>query len=179
MPLIGAAPVAPSSLTVPAAAPSVNLAPVVPVNQAISVPGTPANPTVSVPTVLSAQANPIAPAMPPAVNPVVPAVPSAIHTTTSLTPSPVVDGDFVSVQWVETKIDGTLRTWVPKTITFNFHAHTTQGPLPGKGEIGMGTLTGDTGRTKTVVMGAAPTYTPGWMRGVAVAVGVGFAGMVV
>jgi hypothetical protein len=42
----------------------------------------------------------------------------------------------------------------------------------------MGTLTGKTGQTRTIVMGAAPTQGAGWIKGVAAAVGVGVVGMV-
>lgn len=43
----------------------------------------------------------------------------------------------------------------------------------------MGTLTGEAGKTKTIVAGAAPTQAVGWMKGVAAAVGVGVVGVVV
>ena len=74
---------------------------------------------------------------------------------------------------------GTVQTWVPKTITFHFEPVMSQAPLPGKGEIGMGTLTGVPGKTKTIVVGAAPTHAAGWMRGVAAAVGVGIVGVMI
>jgi len=82
-----------------------------------------------------------------------------------------------TVEWRQTMIGGTYSTWYPKTISFRFGTEATA-PLPGKGEIGMGTLTGQVGQTKTVA-GAAPTQAAVWKRGVAVAVGVGLAGMVV
>lgn len=84
----------------------------------------------------------------------------------------------MSVQWVETWIGGTSQTWVPKTITFHFQAYMTQAPLPGKGEIGMGTLTGVPGQTKTVTAAAAPTQDPALLKGL-VALGMGVAGMLV
>jgi hypothetical protein len=80
---------------------------------------------------------------------------------------------------METWIGGTSQTWVPKTITFHFAAIETYVPPPGRGEIGMGTLTGKTGKTQTIIMGAAPSQTVQWRRGIAAAVGVGIAGMVV
>jgi len=87
-------------------------------------------------------------------------------------------GDYVTTQWVETWLDSTSRTWVPRTITLRYKP-AKLAPLPGSGEIGLGTLTGETGKTKTVVMGAAPSQGPGWKRGVVAAVGVGIVGMVV
>jgi hypothetical protein len=93
--------------------------------------------------------------------------------------SPGVTGDFVTTQWVETWIGGTSQTWVPKTITFHFQAMMTYVPPPGKGEIGMGTLTGKTGKTQTVILGAAPSQAAEWKKGVAAAIGVGIAGMAV
>jgi hypothetical protein len=85
----------------------------------------------------------------------------------------------VTVQWVETTLGGTYSTWWPHTISLDFDPAKNQAPLPGKGEIGMGTLTGRTGQTQTIVMGAAPTQGAGWVKGVAAAVGVGVVGMVV
>lgn len=43
----------------------------------------------------------------------------------------------------------------------------------------MGSITGKTGQTQTVDMGAAPTHAAAWAKGVAAAIGVGIAGMVV
>ncbi|KAL6709097.1 hypothetical protein ACN47E_001913 [Coniothyrium glycines] len=108
----------------------------------------------------------------------VPAAAPPMTTTSIVLPD---SQDFVSVQWVETKIGGTSRTWVPLTVTFHFEPFLDPAPLPGKGEIGMGTLTGKTGQTQTIVMGAgaAPTDTAVWLKGVAAAVGVGLAGLVV
>ncbi|KAF2111482.1 hypothetical protein BDV96DRAFT_650040 [Lophiotrema nucula] len=77
-------------------------------------------------------------------------------TTTSAPSIPLGEENSVTVQWIETWI-GTSRTWVPVTITVKFIAVPSQLPGPGKGVIGMGTLTGDTGVTKTVVVGAGPT----------------------
>lgn len=82
------------------------------------------------------------------------------------------------MQWVETWLDGTS-TWVPKTITIKYDTAQSRAPEPGKGVIGMGTLTGEVGKTKTVVMGAAQTVGGGWYMGVVVAAGVGFVGLVV
>ncbi|KAF1943768.1 hypothetical protein EJ02DRAFT_121513 [Clathrospora elynae] len=109
---------------------------------------------------------------------VIPVIPS-ITETSFLYASPGVNEPFVTVQWIETTIGGTYSTWVPNTIIFDFKPYRTQAPLPGKGEIGMGTLTGKTGQTQTVMVGAAPTQGPGWVKGVAAVVGVGIAGMVV
>ena len=81
-----------------------------------------------------------------------------------------VNDDYVSVYWVESWGEGGSSTWVPKTVTYHFNAYRTQAPLPGKGEIGMGTLTAE---------GAAPTQAAVWVKGVAAAVGVGLAGMIV
>ncbi|KAF2826001.1 hypothetical protein CC86DRAFT_248340, partial [Ophiobolus disseminans] len=86
--------------------------------------------------------------------------------------------DFVTTQWVETWIDSTSRTWVPKTITLRFKPMSVAAP-PGSGEIGMGTLTGETGKTKTIYVGAAPSQAPGWVHGFAAVVGVGVVGMAV
>jgi hypothetical protein len=88
------------------------------------------------------------------------------------------DADFTTTQWIQTFIGGTYSTWVPKTIRIQYHTLSAGGP-PVMGEIGMGTLTGKTGRTQTVAMGAAPTQGPGWGLGVAAAVGAGMVGMVV
>ena len=85
------------------------------------------------------------------------------------------DLDVVTTQWIETWIGGTSRTWVPRTITLHFKPHITQAPLPGQGEIGMGTLSGKTGNTQTVVVlaGGAPGRAVGWMGGV-VGLGLGW-----
>jgi hypothetical protein len=42
----------------------------------------------------------------------------------------------------------------------------------------MGSITGITGQTQAVEMGAAPVQTAAWMKGLAAAAGVGIAGMV-
>jgi hypothetical protein len=73
----------------------------------------------------------------------------------------------------------TSRTWVPKTITINFDISPSKAPEPGKGIIGMGTLTGETGKTKTIVLGAAPTAGVGKWRVGMVAAGVAVMGAVV
>jgi hypothetical protein len=72
----------------------------------------------------------------------------------------------------------TSRTWVPVTVTLRYKP-VSPAPPPLSGAIGMGTLTGETGRTRTVVMGAAPSQAAGRVRGIVAAVGVGIVGMVV
>jgi hypothetical protein len=52
-------------------------------------------------------------------------------------------------------------------------------PRPGKGEVGMGTLTGELGVTQTIVMGAAASQAPRWVEGVAAVVGIGVVGALV
>ncbi|KAF2004195.1 hypothetical protein P154DRAFT_50751 [Amniculicola lignicola CBS 123094] len=86
-----------------------------------------------------------------------------------------VGGISVTVQWVETHI-GSSTTWVPVTVTFKFAAVPSQGPLPGKGVIGMGSLTGEAGAVRTIAVGGAEGYGAGraWKGAVAVA---GFVGM--
>ncbi|PSN66042.1 hypothetical protein BS50DRAFT_404749 [Corynespora cassiicola Philippines] len=122
-------------------------------------------------TTTSAAQNPVA-------NPVVPA---ASSTTTSAPAAPEAgDTESVTVQWKETWIGGTSQTWVPVTITFKYPAHMTTEPAPGKGQVGMGTLTGEVGVVRTAAAaGAAATDAPGWKRGFVAAVGVGLAGLVV
>lgn len=86
---------------------------------------------------------------------------------------------FVTVQWVETFVGGTYSTWWPHTISIDFKPQRSVAPAPGRGEIGMGTLTGKTGQTQTVVevVAAAPTHDSGWAKGVAAMVGVGIMGI--
>ncbi|KAF1921440.1 hypothetical protein BDU57DRAFT_426151, partial [Ampelomyces quisqualis] len=99
-------------------------------------------------------------------------------TTTSTTSfAPGVYSEFTTIQWVETWIGSTYSTWVPKTIVLHFRTMS-PAPPPGRGEIGMGTLTGET-QQQTVIMGAAPSHRPDWVRGVVAAIGVGVAGLVV
>jgi hypothetical protein len=86
---------------------------------------------------------------------------------------------FYTVVWAETWIGGTYSTWWPYTVSLDFKPVQSHAPLPGVGEIGMGTLTGKTGVTRTIVVNAAPTQATGWAKGLAAAVGVGMAGMVV
>lgn len=105
-------------------------------------------------------------------------LPPPTTTSTLFASSSVNPDDFVRVQWVETWFGGTSQTWIPKTITFQFRPWPTQAPLPGKGEIGMGTLTDEPGKTKTILVGAAPTQAAGWIRGVVAAMGVGVVGIV-
>ena len=68
---------------------------------------------------------------------------------------------------------------MPKTITINFDISPSKAPEPGKGIIGMGTLTGETGKTKTVVLGAAPTGGARKWRAGMVAAGVAVVGAVI
>jgi hypothetical protein len=86
---------------------------------------------------------------------------------------------FYTVVWAETWIGGTYSTWWPHTISLDFEPAQTHVPLPGVGVIGMGTLTGRTGVTRTVVVNSAPTSGLGWSKGLAAVVGVGMAGIVV
>lgn len=158
----------PEALAVNSVAP----APVAPQNLATASVANPVAPTVpalNVPGVVAPLANPIASAT---ANSVI----SAVSPVTTTPPSLQGD-DFLTVQWMETWIGG-VRTWVPKTWTFHFDVES-QAPLPGKGQIGMGTLTGRTGVTRTLVVGAAHTQTAAWMKGVVAAVGVGIAGILV
>ncbi|KAI1560642.1 hypothetical protein PtrEW4_011060, partial [Pyrenophora tritici-repentis] len=111
-------------------------------------------------------------------------VPAVSPTTVPIAPFSNVP--FVTVVWEETFIGGTFSTWVPYTVSLDFKPSTVHAPLPGKGGIGLGTLTGEIGHTQTVVIAAAPTQvaaapTAGgvWIRGVAAAVGVGIAGIVI
>ncbi|KAH8725858.1 hypothetical protein GQ44DRAFT_615058, partial [Phaeosphaeriaceae sp. PMI808] len=102
-------------------------------------------------------------------------IPSVV--TSILLTSQGVTEEEVTTQWLETWVGGTSQTWVPKTIVYHYEPMPTA-PSPGRGEIGMGTLTGDTGKTQTV-MGVAPVHTARLIHGVAAAVGVGIAGLVV
>jgi hypothetical protein len=134
-----------------------------------------ANPN-AVPNQAAPNANPAAPAVPgnPALNPAAaPAVPAA-PVNPAVPPANGVPAISETVQWVETWIGGTVQTWVPKTITFDGVVHATQAPSPGIGHIGMGTLTGELGITRTVIMGSAPSMSAGWFvaaMGLAGAVG--------
>lgn len=115
--------------------------------------------------------------------PVTPPQPPADLTLTTAAVSPVAGqiedpSVFVTVQWLETWIGGTSRTWLPHTITLYQGAPARTGPLPGKGEIGMGTLTGELGITQTVVQGGAMTAGPEWKMGAVAAVGLGVAGII-
>jgi hypothetical protein len=104
-------------------------------------------------------------------------VTSPVPTPTS-SYAPGVISEYVFTQWVETKINSTSRTWVPKTITLHFHSMS-PAPAPGQGEIGLGTLTGSAGQTQTIVMGAAPTKSPSWVKGAVAAAGAGIVGMMI
>ncbi|KAJ5024168.1 hypothetical protein PSV08DRAFT_378823 [Bipolaris maydis] len=99
---------------------------------------------------------------------------SASHAMTSFSNVP-----FVTVQWVETFIGGTYSTWWPHTISIDFKPQRSAAPAPGRGEIGMGTLTGKTGQTQTVVevVAAAATQDSGWTKGIAAMAGVGIMGI--
>lgn len=68
---------------------------------------------------------------------------------------------------------------MPKTFTINFDTSPSKAPEPGKGIIGLGTLTGETGKTRTIVLGAAPTGGVGRWRAGMVAAGVAVVGAVV
>jgi hypothetical protein len=139
------------------------------------------DPTTSADFESPAASTPIRKAAPATSAPETSTLPTTTHppsTSASLASfAPGVYSEFTTVQWVETKYGSTYTTWVPKTIILHFKTMS-PAPLPGKGEIGMGTLTGKPER-QTVVMGAAPTHGPDWVRGVVAAVGVGVAGLVV
>jgi hypothetical protein len=133
--------------------------------------------------VAPAPAVPPAPVIDPAANTVPPAsstnsaVAAGVHSTGVTAPFSNVP--FVTIQWAETFIGGTYSTWLPHTVSFDFKPERTEIPTPGMGQIGMGTLTGKTGQTQTVVEvvgAAAPTQGPGW--GVAAMIGVGIVGIV-
>lgn len=103
------------------------------------------------------------------------------ETVTSTPPTLNATGDdYISVQWVETWIGGSSRTWVPQTFTVHFPDRT-PGPSPGKGQIGMGSIKGEAGHTKTIVVAAAPTQAAAaaLAKGVAAAAGLGILGLVV
>jgi hypothetical protein len=112
----------------------------------------------------------------------IPSLSSMVTTTSSITSlintnigQPL---DYTTTKWVETWVGGTYSTWTPTVITV---IHKTPAPAPPiwQGEIGMGSLTGETGKTQTVYMGAAPSQVAGWAKGVIAAVGAGIAGIVV
>jgi hypothetical protein len=99
-------------------------------------------------------------------------------TTSTSSNTKIVITDYTTVKWYESWVGGTYSTWFPTTITVH-PPFLTPAPRPGKGEIGMGTLTGELGVTSTIVPGAALSQAPGWAKGVAAAIGAGFVGMVV
>jgi hypothetical protein len=99
---------------------------------------------------------------------------SASATSSTSSDTKIVITDYTTVKWYESWVGGTYSTWFPTTITVH-PAFLTPAPRPGKGEIGMGTLTGELGGTS---LGAAPSQAPGW-KGIAAAAGVGIVGMVV
>jgi hypothetical protein len=164
----------------PAAAVAVNPAPAAPAVHTVTVQASAVAPVPApAPAPAPAHAEPPLPAPAPA-QPIVPinAAGTAGASVTRLVSRPS-NTPFVTVQWAETFIGGTYSTWWPHTISLDFDAQANQAPPPGKGEIGMGTLTGKTGQTQTIVMGAAPTQGAGWAKGVVAAVGVGVVGMMV
>ncbi len=149
-------------------------------------PAIPVDPTLPVPVAIPAPAvNPPAVPAPPlnAIAPVAPAPPINVAGTAGADVTrlakPFSNVPFYTVIWAETFIGGTYSTWWPHTISLDFKPAQTHAPLPGVGEIGMGTLTGKTGVTRTIVVGAAPTHGAGWATGLAAAVGVGLAGMAI
>ncbi|KNG52475.1 hypothetical protein DDE82_006325 [Stemphylium lycopersici] len=170
LPVVASAPAIPVSVPAVSGTP----APVAAPAPIINLPADPVPPPPPAPLLI-----PIAPAPAPAV--AAPAPPANIAGATGARATPVVapfsNVPFVTVQWAETFIGGTYSTWWPHTISLDFKQ--TVISLPGKGQIGMGTLTGKTGQTRTVVVGAAPTNgVGGWVKGVAVAAGVGVMGLV-
>ncbi|OCK80409.1 hypothetical protein K432DRAFT_297765, partial [Lepidopterella palustris CBS 459.81] len=75
----------------------------------------------------------------------------------------------ITTQWVESVING-VATWIEIIYTQTFAAVPEQLATAGKGEIGMGTLTGQVGVTKTYGGGGAAVETGRvWARGVVVA----------
>ncbi|EOA87332.1 uncharacterized protein SETTUDRAFT_179109 [Exserohilum turcica Et28A] len=171
--------------SVPAILLPVNPPGVAPVDPNIAVPVPPA-PIAAPAPIIVPPVNPVPPPVPaPLPNEIPPApapAPPATSTTVagSLATGPFSNVPFVTVQWGETFIGGTYSTWVPYTISLDFKPERTAAPIPGKGNIGMGTLTGETGQTQTVavVEGAAPTPVARWAKGVAAVVGVGIAGVI-
>lgn len=84
----------------------------------------------------------------------------------------------VTTQWVEATI-GSVVTWVPHVYTQTFAATPGQLPEPGEGEVGMGTLTGQVGVTKTVNAGAVETARGMMWKNGAIAAGAMVVGLVV
>jgi hypothetical protein len=129
---------------------------------------------------VAASSSTIAPAMTPSTTSITSTSSSASKTSTvqsTTTTSTSILLDYTTTKWYESWVDGTYSTWFPTVITV-IHKEPSPPPLPGKGEIGMGSITGITGQTQTVEVGAAPSQTAAWMKGVAAAAGVGLAGMV-
>jgi len=171
----------PATITaIPAAEP----APALPVDPALPVPALPAPVAIPVPAV-DPVVNPIPPpALAPPVNAIAPAAPpinvaGTAGADVTRSAKPFSNVPFYTVVWAETWIGGTYSTWWPYTISLDFKPVQTNAPLLGVGSIGMGTLTGKTGVTRTIVVNAAPTQGVGWAKGLAAAVGVGIAGMAV
>lgn len=131
-----------------------------------------ANPN-AVPNQAAPNANPAAPAAPgnPALNPAVAPIQPVAPVNPAVPPANGAVPVSVTVQWAETWIGGSIQTWVPQTITFDGSGYATQAPSPGIGHIGMGTLKGDFGVTRTVVLGAAPTVGAPWVVAAAGVVG--------
>lgn len=136
------------------------------------------------PPAIEPRLSPAAAAVPPddgAIPPVPPAaMPDALVSATTTEPSLslITGDDFVTTQWVETHI-GKATQWVPEIVTFHFESMS-QAPLPGKGSIGMGTLTGEPGQTQTywTVVTAAATHAVDSKPAIAAAVAVGVVGLV-
>lgn len=121
----------------------------------------------------------VAPAVPPITPPAPPAALTLIAAASPHEAGTSQDASiFVTIQWLETWIGGTSRTWLPHTITLYQGAPVRTAPLPGKGQIGMGTLTGELGITRTVVQGGAKTAGPEWKMGAVAAVGMGIVGII-
>ncbi|KAF2011268.1 hypothetical protein BU24DRAFT_495485 [Aaosphaeria arxii CBS 175.79] len=143
-------------------------------------PGVPAVPNpnilpapVPIPPVPVPAPAPGAPGAPPLVAPK-PAVPGGVAPAPAPAPTIRTDEYSTTVQWVESHIGTTATTWYPQTVVMLFKATPGQGAAPGSGAIGMGTLTGEVGRTKTVVAGSAATAeVKVWGKAVGVLAGVG------
>ncbi|KAF1978773.1 hypothetical protein BU23DRAFT_595339 [Bimuria novae-zelandiae CBS 107.79] len=163
-PNVAVAPAIPIAPTAPTADPNTAIAPAVPVAPGVA----PANPAAIPPVV--------APAAPAGILPTPPTSLLLTRPPNELAPTYILSA-FVTVQWLETRI-GTKQTWLPHTVTIHQEALSDAAVPPGRGEIGMGTLTGHPGATKTIIKGAAETKGPEWKVGVMAAMGVGIAGLV-
>ncbi|KAF2439797.1 hypothetical protein P171DRAFT_111651 [Karstenula rhodostoma CBS 690.94] len=152
------------------AAPNVGVGAVVPPAVPTSTAVISTNPSAITPSISPAATLEVPPA-------IMPAPPAAVPPAPVAAP-PNEPGVSITVQWVETWIGGTSRTWLPHTITLRNEALSEAAPPPGKGKIGMGTLTGRLGVTRTVIEGAAKTVGPEWKVGAMAVMGIGIAGMV-